>query len=429
MSTPIDPNLNMNRDESLRQVSIVMPSLNQAGFIVEAVRSVLAQPVDAELIVADGGSIDGSQAALSALAESFPSRLRWTSAPDFGPADAVNQAVLKAQSSLIGWLNSDDLYAVGAVARAVERLTRHPDQVMAYGHGEHIDENGHFIERYPTQAPTTPLEAFADGCFICQPTAFFRRDAFLALGGLDTNLKASFDFDLWLRMFKAYPGRIGFIDAVQAQSRLHAGGITARFRERVALEGIEVIRRHIGPPPAHWLLTHLEELCASQPFQPEALSLRERFHRVLDKAAKWLSPQTVSELLVRLEADPRVRLSDAQIYVGVHADGWASEVLEVRLQQGQVPVRAIHLSCRQLAPGGGGLLRMAISGPQGPLAPLRVDGNGEFEFTLDVTDTTPGARLVYHVRTEGGFVPAEVEPGSSDRRVLAFRVEGCTLLR
>ena len=404
-------------------VSVVMPSFNQAEFLGEAVRSVLGTSgPEVELVVMDGGSTDASQSLLARLAEEFPGRLRWASGPDSGPAEAVTEAVQRARAPVIGWLNSDDLYTPGAVQRAVQYLGQHPDQVMVYGHGEHVNVGGHFLERYPTLPPSTPIGVFADGCFICQPTAFFRRDEFLSLGGLDTALRASFDFELWLRFFKRFPRRIGFIDVVQAQSRLHAGGITLKFRERVALEGVQVIHRHLGPAPGHWLLTHLNELCDIQPFQPDALSLPERFERLLDKAAPCLDAGTLHDLRARVAQDRRVQLSDAHVHVGIYPDGWAPEELEVRVLQGQVPIRRIVLRCRHHAPGGG-LLRIRAFAPDGQVQRLSVDGNGEFDLVLDCGDQRPGARIVHRVHTEGAFVPSQLEAGSSDQRALAFLVD------
>jgi hypothetical protein len=56
---------------------------------------------------------------------------------------------------------------------------------------------------------------------------------------------------------------------------------------------------------------------------------------------------------------------------------------------------------------------------------LTVDGNGSFEMEFPVEDQRPGAKLIYRIRTTGGFVPAAVEPGSTDHRELAFLVEAC----
>lgn len=410
-------------------LSVVMPTFNQAGFIAESVRSVLGQgQPGVELVVMDGGSTDGTQAILAGLAAEYPGCLRWASHPDHGPADAVNAAVRAARAPLIGWLNSDDLYAAGALQRAVAHFASHPDDVMVYGEGDHVDVLGAFMERYPTLPPSTPYGYFADGCFICQPTAFFRRDAFLDLGGLDLKLKAAFDFELWLRLFRRYPGRIGFIPEVLAKSRLHAGGITLKFRERVALEGLEVIHRHLGVAPGHWLLTHLNELCDMQPFLPDRLDLGARFDLLLERASPWLASAVRHDLHRQAHADRRVVLSHPDVHVGIHADGWASDALTVRVQQTSEPIRDVVLHCRHHAPRAG-LIEIRTFAPQGELDVVRVDGNGPFDLVLPCLDMLPGARLVFQLQTAHAFVPAEVSPPSADRRALAFLVDEVSLRR
>lgn len=241
-------------------VSVVMPSLNQVKFIGEAVDSVLDQDYpNLELIVADGGSEDGTLAFLAHKAKE-DSRLSWSSAKDSGPANALNRALAKVRGTILGWLNSDDVYASGAISRAVEAFDAHPQWLMVYGHGEHIDADGKILNRYPVRPPGTPVSKFTDGCFICQPTVFFRRTLVLMLGELDEGLRTAFDFDYWLRAFLAFQERIGFVDAVQAYSRLHADCITSRMRRTVALEGMQVLTRHLGSAPVHWALTHVNEL-------------------------------------------------------------------------------------------------------------------------------------------------------------------------
>lgn len=404
-------------------VSVVMPSLNQARFLAKAVDSVMGQRIDGlELVVADGGSTDGSVELLAALAARFPGRLLWESASDGGPAQAVNRAVARARGALIGWLNSDDLYAPGAVARVLAHWARAPGDVMVYGEGEHVDAAGASLGAYPTRGPDTPLAAWAEGCPICQPTAFFRRDAFVALGGLDESLCAAFDFEFWLRLFKAYPGRIGFVPHLQARSRLHAGGITLRERERVALEGMQVIHRHLGPAPGAWLLTHFAELSRLHPFHAQPKDLGAELRRLVDAAAAWITPETAAMLRGRIAGDRPLRLATPYGYVDLHPDGWAGPTLEIRVWQPPVPWAALRLQGRHAQPGGGAL-QLRIVAPDGAVQRAEVAGPGAFELLLPLGEPRPGAQVVVRVECDTPFVPAHCEPGSADRRELAFLVE------
>lgn len=268
--------------------SIVMPSFNQAEFIEASIASVLNQDYPRlELIVADGGSTDGTVEILQRI-QVHDSRLRWFSEPDTGPANAINKALTRVRGTLIGWLNSDDLYTPGAVGRAVAALTGPEKYALVYGHGAHVDELGNELNRYPTLPPETPYSRFANGCFICQPTLFFTHTAYHLLGPLDESIKTAFDFEYWLRAFKAFAGRIGFVDDVQACSRLHDGCITMSMRYWVAMEGIQVLHRHMGTAPGHWLLTYFSELLEGGGMPPEGETLPEHVEKTLQAASPYL---------------------------------------------------------------------------------------------------------------------------------------------
>lgn len=241
-------------------VSILMPSFNQRCFIEMSIKSILEQSYSkVEIIIADGGSTDGTVDFLTELSQQ-DTRLRWFSETDSGPAQALNRALKRARGTVIGWLNSDDLYTGGAIERAVDFFNQHANYLMVYGHGEHINIDGDFIDKYPTLLPEVSYSQFSEGCFICQPTVFFRRSMPLLVGNFDESFKTAFDFDYWMRVFHLFPGRIGFIDMVQAQSRLHDGCITLKMRQTVATEGMYILYKYLGYAPKEWFLTYVNEL-------------------------------------------------------------------------------------------------------------------------------------------------------------------------
>lgn len=405
-----------------------MPTRNHVDFIAQAIASVLAQGIDGlELIVQDGASTDGTQALLAELAEQHAG-LHWVSGPDAGPADAVNRAIARAHAPVIGWLNSDDLYTPGAIARALDHLERHPADLMVYGEAQHIDASGAVIGRYPTRGPQTPLAAWAHGCHICQPTAFFRREAFDALGGLDISLRTAFDYDFWLRLLKRYPGRVACLPEVQAQSRLHPRAITLRLREQVALEGLQVIHHHIGPAPAHWLLTHFDEVMAGVPFDGHPEPPLPRLMRLVQRAAPWLSEEARIHLQRHLASHRALRLATAEFFAPIHADGWAPPDLPLRVLQPTPPARRLQLRGRHADPRGTPL-RLRLESAHGTRDLPPVLHNGPFAFDLPLPPSAAGDAVTLHIRCAAPFVPAEVEPGSTDRRPLAFLLESLALER
>jgi hypothetical protein len=245
-----------------------MPCRNAGRFLDEAIDSALADPAVLELLIADGGSRDGSLERIEGRCR-LERRLRLVSRADDGPADGLNRALPHARGSVIGWLNADDRYLPGAPSRAVAALAEHPGWLMVYGEGEHIDADGRRLDRYPTRAPAVGLAGFRDYCFLCQPTVFWRRSLSLLLGPWDTSLRCAFDFDYWIRAFRAAPGRIGALSALQAQSRRHPHTLSATQAGRAVLEATRLQARHLPDPSPHILLAYADGLLRGETAPPE----------------------------------------------------------------------------------------------------------------------------------------------------------------
>lgn len=272
-----------------------MPCFNPGPFLQEAVASVLAQPECLELLIADGGSTDGSLEALKEFA-SADARVRIIPGPDQGPADALNKAFAQARGTLIGWLNADDLSSPGALARAAAALAANPRWLMVYGEGEEFDGSTGIRQRYPTLQPKVGLEGFRSHCYICQPTVVFRRTMGVLLGPFDLRWRTAFDFDYWLRAFAAFPDRIGYLPTLQGLTRLHASTITSRQRALVALEATALLARHFGSAPPARLHAYALELQLGLAELPAGCSLSKHLEEVFAQAEPWLDPADLHQL-------------------------------------------------------------------------------------------------------------------------------------
>ena len=228
-------------------MSIVTPCYNMAGYLAEAIESVLSQDYPRiEYIVVDGGSTDGTLP----LLERYKDRLTYTSGPDRGPSDAAFQGLQRARGEIVTWLNADDSFLPGAVRTAVDYLQSHPGTDVVYGEGRWIDEDGNVISRYPT----LPFDAkvLERDCFICQPAAFLRASAYRRTP-LDPKVERSFDYDLWIRMGKA-GCRFDSIPQYLANSRMHRGAKTIYEREEVFQASMSLLKRHYGYVPLSWIV-------------------------------------------------------------------------------------------------------------------------------------------------------------------------------
>ena len=225
--------------------SIVIPSFNQARFLAQCVDSVLAQDgVELEVLVVDGGSDDGS----TDVIERYADRLHWwCSEPDGGQSDAINKGMRHASGDVLGWLNSDDFFYPGALARIAEARAAHPDAGLFAGNGWRVDVEGERTARFAEAPFRVDWRALAYGIdYLLQPCTLFSRAAWQHVGGLRTDLHWSMDWDLWLRILRDFDGVA--VDADIAASREYAGTKTAsgafpRWQELRAL-----VEEHTGMP-------------------------------------------------------------------------------------------------------------------------------------------------------------------------------------
>jgi len=223
-------------------VSIVTPSYNMAGFLEETIQSVLSQDYPhIEYIVVDGGSTDGTIDIL----RKYEKQLCYISEPDRGQTDAINKGFALSRGSVFAFLCADDTYLPGAVATAVRHLEANPDYGGIYGEGYLTDESGKILGRYPTQKFEADL--LRTDCFICQPAAFLRRQAFIDAGMMNVDLQCGLDYDLWIRFARRHP--LLKIDEYLATSRMHGGSKTLRERAAVFKASIAVLKTHYGYAP------------------------------------------------------------------------------------------------------------------------------------------------------------------------------------
>jgi glycosyltransferase involved in cell wall biosynthesis len=232
------------------KVSVITPSYNQGTFIERTLASVAAQSgCVIEHVVFDAGSTDGTVAIL----EGFRPPVRWVSRKDKGQADAVNQGIRASNGDVIGWLNSDDVYYPGAIARVAAFLEKNPDVDVVYGMADHIDRDDRVLNAYRTQPWN--YERLKKECFICQPAAFIRRRAIEKYGLLDDSLRYCMDYEYWLRLGKS-GARFAYLEEKLAGSRLHPETKTLGARVQVHEEINDMLKRTLGSVPTGWILNY-----------------------------------------------------------------------------------------------------------------------------------------------------------------------------
>lgn len=228
----------------LPRISLVTPSYNQAAFLEATIQSVLAQNYpNLEYMVFDGGSTDGSVEILRRYENHFA---YWTSERDAGQSDALNRGFARATGEIFGWLNSDDVLLPNALQTIGAYFAQHRECDFVAGDGIFINADGSRELFYVRAAAYTfrDLLHYDADKYLPQPSVFFTRRAFAAVGGLDVSLRYGMDLDLWLRMRRQF--ELHYIPNCLAQMRLH-GDAKSQHAEHAALRAVmHVIARHWG---------------------------------------------------------------------------------------------------------------------------------------------------------------------------------------
>ena len=222
--------------ERIVTFSIVTPSFNQGEFLAATIESIIGQAGDFVLdyLIVDGGSTDNSVGIIRyyeqlLLQGEWPIKCggityRWLSEKDAGQTDALMKGFRVAKGDILAWLNSDDTYLPGTLQTAADCFRDHPETALLYGDAHYCDTAGAIIGRYRTEAYDFDKLAWFN--FICQPSTFFRKDAFEAIGGLDDTLHFAMDYDLWIRIGKRFT--CSYLPQFFSTYRLHEASKTIR---------------------------------------------------------------------------------------------------------------------------------------------------------------------------------------------------------
>lgn len=114
-------------------ISIGLPIKNGAGFLDEAIQSLLGQSYgDFELIISDNASTDATQSICERYAAS-DSRIRYLRRPkDMGVIDNFNFVFKESSGKYFKWAAADDICGSRFLELCVKHLDGHPDTALVF---------------------------------------------------------------------------------------------------------------------------------------------------------------------------------------------------------------------------------------------------------------------------------------------------------
>ena len=240
-------------------VSIVIPTYNRADLTRGAVESALAQ-LDApeglrpaEIILVDDGSPDHTEATFSRM-----EGIRYIRQANQGVSAARNTGIMAANSEYVAFLDDDDRFLPGKIARDIKILKDHPDTDLLYGNGKRVSPEGEDLglSLRNHQPPQNHMAALLVENYVLMQTTVIRRSVLLEVGMFDKTIFPE-DVDLWVRI-AAHTNRFRYapeplVEIVRTPQSASANPI--RMEKGMldfCIRRTELYRQALGNPKCDW---------------------------------------------------------------------------------------------------------------------------------------------------------------------------------
>jgi glycosyltransferase involved in cell wall biosynthesis len=221
------------------RVSVLLPIYNGAAYLDAAIESLLAQTVrDFELLIIDDGSTDGTLDIVKRHAAS-DSRIRFSSRPNRGLVDTLNELLSMASAPFIARMDADDIALPERFDRQLREFSLDPDLLAVGSDIYSIDPEGRRLMTIVMPHSHEEIDEFTmavvHGSGMCHPSMMFRAVAFSIAGQYRAEYWPAEDADLILRI--AEKGKVSNIPLPLLCYRVHDDSIghTQAVRQREAL--------------------------------------------------------------------------------------------------------------------------------------------------------------------------------------------------
>jgi glycosyltransferase involved in cell wall biosynthesis len=236
------------------QISVVIPTYNRANLLRAALQSVLSQThLPREIVVVDDGSTDDTTAVVTELAHQAAARqveILYLPGPHLNRrGEARNRGFAATNSSLVAFLDSDDLWEPQKLERQVTAFAKSPDVGFSFCNVQRFDQTGPVGD--VCLSPSADYNGHILSDLLEEPLAVssslvVARDAFERVGGF-AELRTNEDYELSLRLAYHYPA--SYIPQPLVLMREHEGRTSRNLGELPLLDYIDLMTAFLAAHP------------------------------------------------------------------------------------------------------------------------------------------------------------------------------------
>lgn len=220
------------------KITVITVCFNSARTLAETLESVANQSWEGvEHIVIDGASTDGT---LDIIDRYRSSLTCVQSEPDQGLYDAMNKGIQLASGDIVGFLNSDDVFADTDVLSKIAQAMQDPSVDACYGDLVYVakEDTSKIVRYWKSRKYRHGL--FGLGWVPAHPTFYARRELYQKFGDFDLDMRLAADFDILLRFFEVH--RISSVYLPEVLVRMRLGGATNGSFGNVFRQNREIAR-------------------------------------------------------------------------------------------------------------------------------------------------------------------------------------------
>ena len=232
-------------------VSIIMPTFNRAGVILDTIESIRNQTYTKwELIIADDGSEDNTKQLVENIRDP---RILYLEFDHCGMGSRMkNFAIQRASGEQIAFIDSDDLWDPFKLEKQISALQRFPDAGFCVTNGYNFMKPGLAIDHFYKQKEGFRFGQLFIPYFQSELAGFtqalmVRKECLEKIGGFKED-KSFSDVDCIIALAFDYPGLILYEPLVYR--RLHDSNHSSWSSDKNHNEGIALIRQNANRLPA-----------------------------------------------------------------------------------------------------------------------------------------------------------------------------------